>query len=311
MDGVVYFGPHSVDVSKWVSKSIIDDALDEISGLIQEIHESGYAKTNAPNDWSHNDLLSVTFWNKVEAATENNNQLIGYVGHKLFDEVLKNCIDTKRSYEEAEKHLMNGNPNSDKSEYYGAFKKAGTWPDVPENVHISNKQELNNWSKKFLVEYPVSEDSYAVRCKKIFPNLIFHPDFSETLKGHGATSKEAKYGKAPETGVNGFSSSITNVLSVLNDVDIHNKPTKEILSEIQAKSDFECTEQGGNKSHLKFRCEIEDSPVQEIPCEYHIKINLNNRNDGVHYQDRVYFGFLDIGEAKKIFVAHSGKHLNP
>lgn len=306
---MVYFGQRSINISTWSDVSLVDDALRVIRNLIETINRSGYAKVKIPKDWGDVKLSSENFWEKIDAVFQGQNDLIGYIYQELFERVFNGCIDQNRSYKDAEAQLIDQKPTEGSAEYYGVFKQHEIWPEVPANIHISDEQELTNWAQKFLIEAPVNEISYTERCEAIFSNLIFHDEFSETLKGHGTITKESKYGKAPETGIYGFSSSVTNALSVLNKLDIQGKETKNILSEVQAMSGFECTEQGGKKAHLKFSHKFKGGNTQTISSEYHIKINTNNRNDGVYYQDRIYFGFIEHDRVKKIFVAHSGRHL--
>jgi hypothetical protein len=317
LEGVVYFGQHSIDVSKWANTSLVDDALRVIRNLIEKINKSGYAKVKVPTDWGDVRLSSKNFWEKIEDIFQGQNDLIGYIYQELFDRVFNECIDKNQNYEDAEHCLIAKNPNKDKSEYYGAFKLNGFWPDVPEDIHVSNEQDLNNWAQKFLGEVPVNENDYVERCKKIFSNLIFHPDFLEGLKGHGAAppakdssgKKIRSYAKAPETGIRGFSLSVTKALSALNLVQIENKPTAEILKEIKEKSGFDCTPQGSDKKDLKIVHKFEDGTQQKINCEFHIKFSSNNINDGVEYKERIYFGFAEHNGSKKILVFHSGKHI--
>jgi hypothetical protein len=304
--GIIFFGGHSFDVASWSDSSILDSALDTVLSLTREINASGHSTVNVPVDWSEIICDSQNFWDRLYNATQGHNDLVGYVVGKLFNEVFNSCVDKTRTHRSAELSLTTDNPSIREMEYYGVMKLDHNWPNIPIELQVSSNTELYNLAKKFLVESPLSEESYTVRCKDIFSNLLFHPNFMNTLKAHGTISAESNYSKAPITGICGFSKGVTNSLETLNSVKLDNKSTQEILAEIAAKSGFACTPEGGKNNHLKFRC---DSVDKTINCEFHIKINKNNTENGVYYQDRIYFGFVTENELKKIYVVHSGNHL--
>lgn len=307
MEGIVFFGPHTIDVNSWKEQSLIDISLDKAMGLIIEINKSDFAVVRVPEDWSTFQYFSRNFWDNLETVFQGKNDLLTYVTTKLFDEVFKKCIVKNGTYEDAEESLKNRNPNFEKMEYYAALKLDQNWPQIPTELHVSNYVDARAVALKFLAEEPLSEKNYSVRCENIFSNLNFHTDFSDTLYGHGKASKKSNYSNAPITGICGFSGSVTKSLTTLNSIDLCGKTTSIILAEIAAISGFDCTVEGANKAHLRFK--HKDDEEKPINCEFHIKIDKNNQDDGVHYQDRIYFGFIGQGADKKIFVAHSGKHL--
>lgn len=308
MEGVVYFGLHTLDVNSWRNQSLIDAALNAAMELIIKINDSGYASVKVPEDWSMVPHSSRTFWDKLNEVFKGQNDLLTFVTTKLFNEVFNKCLVKNVSYETAEQSIKSENPNLEKMEYYAALKLDKNWPQVSPDLHVSNDKDMYNVALKFLTEAPFNEASYSGRSSKIFSNLIFGSGFAGALNGHGTTSELSKYSKAPTTGICGFSSGVTKSLMTLNLIDLNGKTTTDILAEVAAKSGFGCTVEGGKNQHLKFQCNDGDE-VKTINCEFHIKINSNNENDGVYYQDRIYFGFFGQGADQKIFVAHSGKHL--
>ncbi|UTW59294.1 hypothetical protein KFE96_03015 [Kordiimonas sp. SCSIO 12603] len=317
MDGIVFFGPHSIDITAWTDIQHVDNALNNLKSLIRVINKSGYAKVKVPEDWAEEPNPDYNFWDGIEIVVDGNSQLMGHIFTELYDQTFSECIDTKTNYSDAVLYLTDNNPDEKKLQYYGAFKLENFWPSISEEIHVSDENQLNKWAHVYLAKAPINEDNYTDRCQKIFPNLIFHHDFPETLKSHGSASpaKDAKgkkirsYAKAPVPGIQGFSENVTIALAALNTIQLEGKTTEEILLEVRAASGFDCTPQGSNKERLKFLHTLSDGTQKTVNCEFHIKFSSNNTNDGVEYKERVYFGFVEDQDCKRILVAHSGTHI--
>lgn len=309
MEALVYFGRYTIDLDSWVDQSLIFPNLKNLSTLMQEINACSYAKVKVPHDWLDE---PDPFFEKTEAVLNNDSILFGQVYAEIYNEAFMASTFNKRGYLEAAKDIKNRNPNEDGTEYYGALKLGETWPDVPNNLHVSSTAELHAIALKFLIEHPLDEGCYLERCRKIFPNLVFAGDLEARLKSHGKTSKDgvikgkrSRYSPARVTGINGFSKEVTKAFDVLNLVSTKEGTPKEVMQRVTEISGYECTYEGGDKDHLQFK--MDDGKM--LNCEYHIKIHNDNTRDGVRYEERVYFGFVGADTSRQIYIAHSGKHL--
>lgn len=308
MKGVVYFGQHSLGIESWVDQVTILNTVTNLADLICKINVSSYAKVCAPNDWSAYEFDGKDFWGCLAEAVNHDDQMLSLVATKIYSEMMRGSLEKGVTFSEAIERLENNNPNHEALEYYSALKTNVNWPNINGDLHVSSLEELFDVALEVLKNAPVNEENYATRCDKIFQNLIFHPDFMQTLTEHGTANRKTEYGNAPTRGICGFSNSVTDSLKALDAIDLVGKTPQDVMKEVKEKSGYDCTAQGKNKENLKFFYGTGGGGGR-VNCEYHIKIHENNVCDNVFYQDRIYFGFLDIQGQKKIFVAHSGKHL--
>lgn len=308
MDGIIYFGSESIDLNEWVDQAAIYNAIAHIKKMFLEIKaKCKYVKTEVPIDWSEHITDGESFWDKLDEVSKRDSNLITYVVRELFDTAFNECISKSKSTADAINDVANNNPDVTSLKYFSVLSVGGKWDSVPNEYHVENHEQLYIYAINVLQNHPVNEKCFTYRATCIFSNINFHKDFSSTLSGHGQTSKKSNYGNAPIMGIQGFSKSVAATLKVLHEIDLQQKTTQEILREIQALTGFDCTPEGGNSEHLNFN--FQNTMPKALNCEFHVKIHKNNNNDGVYYQDRVYFGFYTESGQKKIAVAHSGKHL--
>lgn len=309
MDGITYFGSQSIDLNKWVDQAAVYDAITHIKKMFSEIGAGcrQYIKVEVPSDWADYVIDGVSFWDKLNEISNGDYTLVAFVATELFDSAFNQSINNSKSTADAITDLVNQNPNLIDLKYFSVLTVGGRWQSIPMNLHLENHKQLYIYAISILQNHPVNEDCFTKRAISIFSKINFHKNFSSTLAGHGQTSKVSNYGKAPITGIQGFSQSVAATLKVLHEVDLKHKSTKTILSEIQAQSGFDCTPEGGKSDHLNFN--FQGTVPEKLNCEFHVKIHKNNQGDGVYYQDRLYFGFYTEKGQKKIAVAHCGKHL--
>lgn len=309
MDGILLFGHESIDIKPWSDEHAIISGLSSLTSLIESINDSGYAQVKVPEDWANQAIDSKDFWGRLEEIFANKIDLLGFVATHLFDGVFNKCTDKNRKHAQAKQDVLENNPNYTDMEYYGVVKLNNEWSNIPPELHVSSSDDLLTFALLYLEKFPYNEIKYISRCKRIFTNLIFHDDIATSLETHGTVSSKSNYGKSPVTGINGFSFAVTKAFHALNSIDVQNRGIKEILDELTATLGYDCTPQGKNKKHLKYDVNV-SGEKRNINCEFHIKINNNNRNDETYFQDRIYFGFVQTDNTNKIFVAHSGKHLD-
>lgn len=313
MEGIIYFGRHTINVDDWSDSSNVLPTLRKLSELMQSINSTNYSKSRVPENWYEE---PESFFDKVETVLKGQSDLIGQVYSQLFDRAFMTSIFKEKGYLDARDDITNNNPNSVETEYYGAMRLGNEWPDVPSDLHVSSLDELTSFAIKFLIEHPQGEASFLSRCKKIFPNLVFAPDLEGRLKSHGRPSKDGAVKKkrsrsgAPKvTGINGFSNEVTKAFVTLNKLSTDAGTPQEIMHKVKEISGFDCTQEGGNKAHLRFPFVNNSGQEETINCEFHIKIHNHNTPDGVRYEERVYFGFVHIENSRRILIAHSGQHL--
>ena len=305
MQGIIYFGHQSLNTEEWNDKEKISNEISHLTDLIDQINKSSFAKVKVPHNWYDERCSLSNFWDKLTEICSGDSGLFGHITQQLFDLALNNCIDKNCCFENALENINNNNASEHNSEFYGAIKRTLDWTNVHTNYHVSCVSDLYHLGTFILAEHQIGETSYSNLCQNVFANLKFHHDFEDTLKTHGMASRDSKYRSAPVTGINGFSNSTTRSLKALNEINLISKSTKEILAEVAARSGFDCTPQGAGKKQLVFTFNCSG----KVNCEFHIKIDRNNNNDGVYYQDRIYFGFVSSDATRKIVVAHSGWHL--
>ena len=308
MQGIVYFGLQSLNANEWSAPNDIVNDISQLKNTVDMINNSSHSMVKVPHDWYDESCLPIGFWEILETACNGDQGLVGVLSQQLYDSALNNCIDNNVSFECITQNVQNNNPCHEQKEFYGVLKLEANWNDISPEYHVSSGLDLYHLALKVLSERPIDELSYSDLCKKVFTNLNFHGGFADSLLTHGSISQESKYSSPSITGINGFSVSTTRSLRSLNDIELDDKSTQEILSELAATSGFECTPQGSNKGQLKFTFDLNGISI-EVNCEFHLKINRNNCCDGVYYQDRLYFGFYTNEGTRNIYVAHSGCHL--
>ena len=308
MQGVLYLSVHGIDIKSWASIASIDDKIDQISNLIETVNLSNYAEILVPSDWYDEKVDGKDFWSWLVDLCAGDQIFLGHFALKMHATPFMRYMKTGVSYEEAENNLLN-NPNERALEYYGALTVKDAWPSLPKYLCISDQKDLYEWAIKFLAEHPISESCYASRSRKIFGNIQFHPSFADTLVKHGVATADSDYATAAETGIQGFSNGVTKSLQVLNEMDLSSGNSEGWVKEIGSKTGFKCSPEGSDKDHLKIDW---GGAVGLVNCEFHVKVRDSNKKDsgdGTHYQDRIYFGFKEIGSQMTIFVYHSGQHL--
>ncbi|MCP2230638.1 hypothetical protein [Erwinia aphidicola] len=166
------------------------------------------------------------------------------------------------------------------------------------NVHT--KEDIDNRFDFLLSKYPMDSNSWYLRAKSRFENLIFHDKCINTIDNC-------------EENICDFSKSLTKCLIALNKCSpTQHRNVSTNLKEIGAIAGFKCTEEG--KSDPKFKYSFSyssDNSSSQINCVYHLKPSKhNNSGDSKHYHLRIYFGFYAIKEnSYNIAVASIGPHL--
>lgn len=307
MQGIVFFSIYSFGDEFWSTADILA-SLDHLEELAAPIKASTFSEVKTPSDWTDIAVAGETIFDLLQKASGYDQQLFGETLNRIFNNLLKQVPQSNTSFAGAIVKLQTTTISIADNEYYLALKSSTDWPDIEGALNVSSPSDLYQNALVCLREAPVSEANYIERCGKVFSKLLFHPDVGETLKRHGQSNAKAKYAPARVQGIRGFSHSITDALSALNEIELQGKTTDQILCEVQSRSGFECSKQGKDKAKLRFSYN-DGTQEEKLNCEFHIKIHKDNDDAATYFQDRIYFGFCGEDDEKRIFVAHSGQHL--
>ncbi|HIF9202803.1 TPA: hypothetical protein ACX6QK_000092 [Photobacterium damselae] len=190
------------------------------------------------------------------------------------------------------------------------------FPRINQDIQVDSSFDLDELNYNNLGLYPIDEDSFSSRAQLLFDNIKYHSNFSLTLstvKNGDFKVYSVEFARALKTLNNAFPKLTNNG---------HNPPDLKIImteSGIAGRV-MSCTVQGRNKSGLcesDFNITIKDKDgrlvthsLKNLNCEYHLKINFDNRGVKVNPENynRAYFG-LPILEGKKyIALLHLGCH---
>jgi len=309
MEANVYFSHFSLDLEKWNQEGECQNILASLRGLLSQIQVSTYGKVIIPDRWHEVIISAKNIFEYIrDDIFKGDDQLFGAVLKQIYDETLRGCKNENITTIIASERISSGQPSGDNLGFFAALKYTTNWDNIPNEYHVSCESDLRKLAEQFMRDFPVDEESFTERAKKVFNNLEFHADVAVTMRTHGKVNSKAKYGAAAITGITGFSQSVVKALSALNQVTLAGKTTRQIQAEVSAISGFDCSPQGNGKSALDAKWV--EMGVTDIDCQYHVKISKSNREgDNTFYQDRIYFGFKNDAAGKKIFVIHSGWHL--
>jgi len=230
-----------------------------------------------------------------------------------IEKVTTPLVKYKNSYE-AISLIQSKENKPDHLAYPFSINNEITWPMLKETLHTyswSNTQDLNT---DFISKKSNSSNEFIHLSKKNFSFLDFHEDIIDTLKTIPA-GNFLEYKSIISHALNTLNQSYTKISTDPNKNQDDLNIISQISSIIGLKKSLSCTRQGSSKVSRKFlkNNPKDDSDVETINCEYHLKINWNDtgkRLNSKHYI-RVYFGLKSYEDKKRkqFKLAHIGKHL--
>lgn len=301
MEGHLYLHPKCVINALDNGLEAFKLFLDSIDKLLPEVQKGVRISASSLKDAS--DYLSGNHKTVYEEIIDNIHSTVdsGALLHQL--NLLEAQIRNNHlSLEQMNKHLEEGN---DDDYYFGLIADKNMCADFVEDYKkVYCGYTLYQFHISFLEKLPVSEDSYADRCKDFFLYLEFDEEFRVKLKTFGEGSSALK-------GITHFSKVATEALTALNEHELTSTVPRDIFIDLQEKSGFPVSEQGESKSEkgLKRKVELPGGLEHPINCEYHFKMPHRNDDNNKDYYSRLYFGIYPIGFGKKFYVYHLGKHL--
>ncbi|MEY8215195.1 MAG: hypothetical protein RPR97_12040 [Colwellia sp.] len=200
-----------------------------------------------------------------------------------------------------------------RGDFASVYYQVGHWPNIPATIHVSNQSSVYELNCQNLELHPISNDDFSERAELLFNNVIFHPDFSETLttvKTGAFEDYSIEFVRATRA--------LHNAVPLLTNSG-HNPPDLITIRDETAKlgRTMGCTPQGKNKDGLYydfkiFHDEIGKDKEINMSCEYHLKINFDNTGEKINsdFYNRAYFGLPLIEGRKRITLAFMGKHYN-
>lgn len=186
---------------------------------------------------------------------------------------------------------------------YGIISLSEIEEIADENQIIYDKGSWLKFRRHHLGVYFGNAEYFIDECKKYFSQLYFH---------------ENNYTSVDEI-LDGFTEKIIFHLVALNDIlpDFLSKANTfnnhtDLLSQFSHTSllDDKATLQGNNKDKLTFGFTNEEGEIENVICEPHMKLCVNDNSDGHKYHNRIYFYFGKKSiQNSKILVGHIGVHL--
>lgn len=189
--------------------------------------------------------------------------------------------------------------------------KQGFDVEFDDSLKTKNWFDTLNKNSKYIIEKHRGKEQFIKWSKENYNNIDFHSDVLATL----------------DTIISGtyydFKVLISDSLNALNQASYilsadpqQNERDLDKIMEYTAKIGrrLTCTRQGSNKPKFSFSLDAgNDKATEIINCEYHLKINWNDKGIRLVKENyvRIYFGmrFYSHLSQKKIKVAHIGKHL--
>ncbi|QOS92057.1 hypothetical protein [Peribacillus sp. JNUCC41] len=172
--------------------------------------------------------------------------------------------------------------------------------------HANTPNTLLNVRRELLLLTNDLQD-FVTACPFCFPNLQFHPDLVNTLRGLSAPFKKYKF-------------EIIRHLAAINDIfhplykENQNGGINENLKVLKAEGELSCSLEGNAESarkRLTFQFKNNLDIDEEVVCEPHTKLEGTNQPGDTEYRyDRIYFhgGKENIANGKTL-IAHIGGHL--
>lgn len=223
-------------------------------------------------------------------------QAISHVKSNIPSSVLTNSLTTQKK---------NSFPRN-----YALVIDEALWPGIIDDAHTSSWRDTLKKNSTFIALNNKDKDDFISLSIKNYDNLIFHEDISNTLDTiMRGTYKDYKF--IISDSLNALNQSYNFISKSPN----NNQEDLNIISDYTGKigKKLSCTRQGANKPMFNFPSDDPKSgDYEEVNCEYHLKINWNDKGIRLSSKDyiRIYFAlkFNALCGHKKIKVAYIGKH---
>ncbi|AZR82963.1 hypothetical protein [Thiomicrospira sp. S5] len=197
------------------------------------------------------------------------------------------------------------------------------WPQICRHFHTFSWRATLDQNSDFIAQNHNGSEEFISWSKQNYENLEFHSDIEGTLH----TVKQGRYEdyKAMFShALNTLNQSYYKISNASNQNEADLIIIRDLTNSIGIKKHLACSRQGANKpppfkfpkscSGAEVNCGQNHIPeYDEISCEYHLKIDTNDRDCSLPHlkKVRVYFGLktYDHLTKKQIKVAHMGEHL--
>ncbi|MEC6796927.1 hypothetical protein VXS03_07690 [Photobacterium sp. S4TG1] len=284
--------------------SDVDNLLSNFDGIYKDFRRSKNIKIECSSDLTDKVVNSTSIQDDLLQLANDDYGVFSYY-LSLFDKCFSEYVLYNNS--ETIDHIINNQKKSDYMRKYALVIDRGInfFPNINNENYTSSWTETLNLNSSYISKSN-SDDEFIKWSKCNYEYLIFHPEISNTIK-------TIKIGT-----INDYKEIISHALNSLNQsyFIISEDPNKNeddltVISSLTGiiGRTLSCSRQGKNKVEVVF------PDKGTINCEYHLKINVNDKNIAIPHGKgnpiRIYFALKSYnGEnKKKIMVAHIGKHL--
>lgn len=306
----------SINIDNMPSYIEIDDFLNSLSTSISTFQESKRNKICFSNDYATTKYYGQDLELHLFDITKDPQATSFYLSE------IERLIGARKSYLDTDTIMIRlREGNGQDLPFYYALYVGVHWPEISKNNQVKNYEDVLNFNSRNFRNGILTSTDFTNRAKCIYEHIQFHPDFENKL----GTIKRGTFMD--------YLSEFSHVLNTLNQAHFHISKAEEqneqdllVISGLSGKigRTLACTGQAKQKPHFVFDNlnsplekvnefgEIEITYVAEkINCEYHLKINHNDKNLKLPYDyNRAYFAlkYCSITNRKYIKLAYIGEH---
>ncbi|SMY31597.1 hypothetical protein PMAL9190_00099 [Photobacterium malacitanum] len=284
--------------------SDVDNLLAKFDEIYKDFRRSKNIKIECSSDLTDKVVNLTSIQDDLLQLANDDYSVFSYY-LSLFDKCFSEYVLYNNS--ETIDYIINNQKSSDYMRKYVLVidRDIHFFTNVNAENYTSSWSETLNLNSSYIIKSK-GDDEFVEWSKCNYEYLTFHPEILKTIR-------TIKIGC-----LNDYKEIISHALNSLNQsyFIISEDPNKneEDLTVISSLTGsigrtLPCSRQGKNKVEFEF-------PNKGIiNCEYHLKINVNDKNIAIPHGKgnpiRIYFGLKSYNNEnkKKIMVAHIGKHL--
>lgn len=201
------------------------------------------------------------------------------------------------------------------------------WPGVAIDVHVRDYADVCNLNSQNFKNGITTRSEFAEKAVCIYEHIQFHPQFEsklDTIKNGTFIDYLSEFSHALNT--------LNQAYFFISNEEDKNEADLLLITKLSSEPRLRgrtlmCTRQGSQKPHFDFENfkkpenKLNDAgelevvyPLETINCEYHLKLNFNDKGIKLpNNYNRVYFAlkFCEETNRKHIKLAYIGEHWPP